>query len=227
MGRTTVRTVVAGSVAGLGLAVGGIAISTAGDETSPSPSPSQGAGELERGFVHRGGPFGDEFAERLAEALGVEEAEVEAALEDVRDELAPGRPDFDRDELPDPPTEEEREARQAELAAALAEALGIDQSRVEEALEELRAELETEMEERFGDMRAEMRSGLVERLDEAVADGTLTESDKESVLKAYDEGVIGFPPGLVGEPGHGMFGWGPGGPFGGSDGSDQEPDTQS
>ena len=112
-------------------------------------------------------------------------------------------------------------------AAALAEALGIEQSRVEEALEEIRAEMETQMEERFDEMRAEMRSGLVERLDDAVADGTLTESDKESVLKAYDEGVIGFPPGLVGGPGHGMFGWGPGGPFGDSGGADEEPDTQS
>ncbi len=126
----------------------------------------------------------------------------------MRDELGPpSRLDDLRDgELPSPPTEEEQEARQDELAAALAEALGVDAAEVETALEEIRADVEAQMEERFAELREEARADLVDRLDAAVEDGTLTEADKESVLKAYDEGVLDGPGG--GPFGHFHFGGG-------------------
>lgn len=209
--RTLTRIAVAGGVAAVGLSIGGIAVATAGDEGSErGPSLS----------VRHGGVISDELAERLAESLGLDEDEVADALEEVRDELGPpARLDDLRDgEMPSLPTEEEQEARQDELAAALAEALGVDAEEVETALEEIRADVEAQMEERFAELREEARSDLVDRLDAAVEDGTLTEADKESVLKAYDEGVLDGPGG--GPFGHFRFG----GPFGGDD---EEPSTSS
>ena len=58
--------------------------------------------------------------------------------------------------------------------------LGIDESTVSDALETLRDAAETER-----------RTALGERLDQAVEDGDLTDADKESVLKAFDAGVLG------------------------------------
>ena len=218
--RTFTRIAVAGGVAAVGLSIGGIAVATAGDEDT-----DRGPGLFVR---HGGEVISDELAERLAESLGLDEDKVADALEDVRDELGrPERLDDLRDslrdgELPSPPTEEELEARQDELAAALAEALGVDAAEVEAALEEVRAQVEADMEERFAEFREEARADLVERLDAAVEDGTLTEADKESVLKAYDEGVLDGPgPGPFGH-----FRWG-GGPFGDGPADDEQPSTSS
>ena len=88
--------------------------------------------------------------------------------------------------------------RQDAVAAALAEALDVDKADVEAALEDIRADVEAEIEDRLADApcRGARRPG--QRPDAAVDDGTLTEADKESVLKAYDEGIIGGPGGHVG-----------------------------
>lgn len=196
---TAVRTGLAAAVAGLGLAVGGVALASAEDGTE-RPG--------------RGGGF---FAEQLADALGIDQDEVETALGKVHDDLAPERPDLSSGERPAPPTEEELAEHQAAFAQALAEALGISEDRVTDALESLRAEAE----ERGEEFRAELRDRLVERLDAAVEDGTLTEADKASVLKAYDAGVIGGPfgwHGFGGGPmggGRGLMGGLMGGPMGG------------
>lgn len=205
-GKPVTRIAVAGGVAGLGLALGGIAIATADDGATGSPSAVASGIQQDpgRGFGHDG-PFGDELATRLAEALGVEQAEVAAALEDLRGELVPERPEWGEGGMPEPPTEEELDARKSVLAAGLADALGLEQDDVEAALTEIRTDLEAEAEDRLGDLRAELRPSLVERLDEAVADGTLSEADKTSVLKAYDAGVIGGL-GAGGPFGHGLFG---------------------
>lgn len=77
-----------------------------------------------------------------------------------------------------------RENGRDALAAALAEELGIEESAVTEALDELRTE-----------RRDEARTSFAERLDAAVEEGTLTEADKESVLKAFDAGILGRGPG--------------------------------
>lgn len=62
---------------------------------------------------------------------------------------------------------------------ALADALGIDVATVTTAMGEM-----------YADHQAAMRSNLETRIDDAVAEGTLTESDKESVLKAFDAGLL-------------------------------------
>lgn len=183
---TLARTGIAGAIAGLGLTVGGIAIASAETGTSETTTASASA--------HPGGPRGDrgERAEALAEALGLEEDVVRAALQAVRDEL---RPDTDDDGVRTPPTEAERAARQAALAAALAEELDISEAKVTAAL----AELEEQHEAARAERRAEARVALVERLDVAVEAGTLTAADKASVLKAYDADLIGG--GFRGGPG--------------------------
>ena len=70
----------------------------------------------------------------------------------------------------------------------LATALGVDVSKVEQAMSEMHSERE-----------AEHRTELSSRLDEAVSKGTLSSSDKDSVLKAFDAGVLGGGP----DGGHG------------------------
>lgn len=79
----------------------------------------------------------------------------------------------------------------AAMAADLADALGVSEDKVESALEKLHE-----------NRQAKGREALSDRLDAAVDDGTLTEADKASVLKAYDADLIGG--------GHGGPGRGPG-----------------
>lgn len=66
----------------------------------------------------------------------------------------------------------------------LATALGVDVSKVEQAMSKMHSERE-----------AEHRTELSSRLDEAASKGTLSSSDKDSVLKAFDAGVLGGGPG--------------------------------
>ncbi len=173
MAGMTTRTMVAGGVAGLGLAIGGLAVATA-DDTDPPASQGQEQGLDERGGPggHHGGPRGGgELAADLAEELGVTEEQVRDAWEAVRDA--------------------DREALREELAAALAEELDLPQAEVEAALEKVR-------DATVAELRTEARERLVERLDDAVADDDLTAADKASVLKAFDAGVIGDGPGGFG-----------------------------
>jgi hypothetical protein len=92
----------------------------------------------------------------------------EAALEDAMPSLRETR----------------REEGRSAMAAALAEELGIDEETVTAAFEELHTE-----------RRADARAALEERLGAAVEEGTLTEADQESVLKAFDAGLLGRGPG--------------------------------
>ena len=81
------------------------------------------------------------------------------------------------------PAEKERltpEERDAALAKALAEKLGVDEAKVVTALEEIRTA-----------RQAERAAALKERLDAAVADGTLTQAEADAVTKAVEKGVIG------------------------------------
>jgi hypothetical protein len=172
---TAIRSTVAASVAAVGIAVGGVGLASADDGTVSS-SPSSTAGE------HRPGPGGGAGmfdVAALAEALGVTESELQEALEAVREELAPT--DGDRST---PPDDAERDERQAELAGALAEELGLSAADVTTALDELHAAHEVEE-----------RTELSDRLDDAVDAGDLTAADKESVLKAFDAGVLRGGPG--------------------------------
>ena len=194
---TLARTGIAGAVAGLGLTAGGIAMASAESETADATISSS---------AHPGGPRGDRghIAEILAEELGLEEEVVQDALTAVRDELRPDRSDKDAGAVPEKPTDEERAERQAAFAAALAEELDVSEAKVAAALDALQQEAEAEREER----RADGRERLVERLDAAIEDGTLTAADKASVLKAFDAELIGD--GFGGGPGrHGPAGGAP------------------
>lgn len=176
---TMIRTAVAAGVAGAGLAVGGVALASADDGATTVSTRAEAPDHGGRGPGGPGGPGGHVDAASLADALGVSEEDLTAALEAVHEELRPSD-DADRS---GPPSEAEREERAAALAAALAAELDLDEAEVTAALEQVRE-----------DRSAERRDALVERLDEAVDDGDLTAEDKESVLKAYDAGVLGGHP---------------------------------
>ncbi|GAB3247984.1 hypothetical protein GCM10027425_04160 [Alteromonas gracilis] len=193
---TIIRTGAAAGVAALGLTIGGISLASADDAASTTASSSATAGtdDAERGPGGPGrGPGMDAAA--LAEALGVDEAKVTAALEAVHDDLHAQREDAEADGERTPPTEAEREAMQQQMVTALAEELGVDEAKVTAALEEARSAHE-----------AEHRTELSDRLDEAVTAGDLTAADKASVLKAFDAGVLGGPGGGPGMGGPGGLG---------------------
>lgn len=174
----------AGAVAG-GVTAASLSANAADGTGTSSDASSATAGERGPGGPGgpgghgRGGPGVDAAA--LAKALGVSEDKLSDALDAVREEM---RPDADTEpaegEEPAPPTDEERAEREAAFATALAEQLGLGESKVSAALETVRAA-----------DRAEHRTELSDRLDQAVEDGKLTDADKESVLKAYDAGVLG------------------------------------
>ena len=171
---------------------------------------------------HGGGPISDELAERLAESLGLDEDEVADALEEVRDELGPPeRLERTCATARCRPRRRRRSRRPARTSSPppWPRPSASTPAEIEAALEEIRADVEAQLEERFAEFREEARAALVDRLDAAVEEGTLTEADKESVLKAYDEGVLDGPGG--GPFGHFRFG---DGPFGGDD---EEPSTSS
>ncbi|THI96562.1 hypothetical protein E7Z54_16615 [Nocardioides sp.] len=171
----------AGAVAG-----GATAVSLSANAVEGEDSTTGAASAEARPGGDHGGPgghgrgFGADTAE-LAESLGVTEEKLEAALEAVRKDLAPDEKPADGEERT-PPTEEDRAARTAAFAKALADELGIAESKVTAALESIRSA-----------DAAERRTELGERLDQAIEDGKLTAADKTSVLKAYDAGVLGGP----------------------------------
>ncbi len=71
--------------------------------------------------------------------------------------------------------------REGDLAAQLAEKLGVDQAKVTTMLEEIRASHE-----------ADHKAQFTTRLDQAVTDGKLTRAEADAVLKAAEAGVIGM-----------------------------------
>jgi hypothetical protein len=93
------------------------------------------------------------------------------------------------------------DARDA-FAEALAAELDLPVDRVNEALTAVREQL---MEQRHDDMRA----ALEDRLDEAVAAGSLTREQADAILDAAEAGVLGDG------RGHGLRGFGHHGPRGG------------
>ncbi len=172
----------AGAVAGGASAT---ALAANADDTTGSTGSSSTQG-ADPGRPGPGGPDGHGpglDAAALAKALGVSEDDLKDAFDAVRDQLGPGDAARPADgERPAPPTDAERAEREAALAKALAEELGLDEAKVSAALDDVRAAHD-----------AERRQDLSDRLDQAVSDGTLTAGDKASVLEAYDAGVLGGP----------------------------------
>lgn len=79
--------------------------------------------------------------------------------------------------------EERRAERQAAFAAELAAELDLPAEQVEEAVATVRERLAEER-------RAERLAALTERLDEAVADGTLTQEQADAILDGVEDGVL-------------------------------------
>jgi hypothetical protein len=98
------KTIIAGlataGALGLGIAVPAVAFA---DNGSPSPAPSGSTsapekrdGDGERRGPERGKELGEKFAKALAEELGVPEEKVTAALEKLREQHKPEKPEGDR-----------------------------------------------------------------------------------------------------------------------------------
>ncbi len=192
MPRST-KVIVASAAAGalaLGVGVGIAGFASADPTTTPSPNPSASApADPGRGGPghggHRGGPgrgFAEtDLAEQLAEKLGVTEAKVTKALQEIREADRPAKPSTAPSADPSAkPTRPDPEKREAALAKALAEKLGIDEAKVRKAFDEIRAA-------RQADRAAELKT----RLDAAVKAGTLTRAEADAVTKAVEKGVIG------------------------------------
>lgn len=82
-----------------------------------------------------------------------------------------------------PSPDRPRHQRLERFAAALAEELGIERDRVEQALRTVREELRQQARQRRLDV-------LEERLDRAVEDGDLTREQADAILEAAEEGVL-------------------------------------
>ena len=132
-------------------------------------------------MVPVGAPPDADLAEQLAEKLGVTEAKVTEALQEVREANRPAKPSTAPSADPSAkPTRPDPAEREAALAKALAEKLGIDEAKVTKAFDEIRAA-------RQADRAAELKT----KLDAAVKDGTLTQAEADAVTKAVEKGVIG------------------------------------
>ncbi|RYE81984.1 MAG: hypothetical protein EOP19_17285 [Hyphomicrobiales bacterium] len=176
---TLVRAGMAGAVAGLGLAAGGVAIANADTTKAPDLSSSS----------RPDGPRGDHAgpgrdAAVIAKALGLDEDDVAKAIKAVRDDLRPEKPS--EGTRPAPPTEAERAKQDAAFVKALAKELDVSEDKVADAVEAAQKQASTDRQA----MRSKVRAALVKKLDAAVTAGTLTASDKTSVLKAFDAKII-------------------------------------
>ena len=160
---------------GAGIGVAGMASAT----TTPAPAPSASSSASADGSTSimpggmgkhggRGGERGIAQASALAEKLGVEEAKMTEALQAFREANKPAGPPAEG-EKPD------AASREAALAKSLEESLGIEESTVTAALM----------------AQAEKAAGLKTRLDQAVAEGKLTQAEADAVTKAVESGVIG------------------------------------
>ena len=164
---------VAAGVLALGAGVGIAGVAAADPTPTPNPtatgSATPGTDRPGGGGRHGGGFRDDARVSELASKLGVSEDQVREALQAIREE----------NRSTTPPADQTREQRDAALAKALAEKLNLDEAKVTQALAEIRAA-----------RQAEHAAALKERLDAAVADGTLTQAEADAVTKAVEQGVI-------------------------------------
>ncbi len=171
LSRSTVKAVAVGGLALSTIAVGVVAANAAPTALPELSTAGSYAGDTAEGSAPMGrGPHGLRGQQHPQHAGELAErlGVEQDALEDAMATLRENR----------------REEGQGAMATALAEELGLDEATVTSTFEELRTE-----------RQATARTTFAERLDAAVEDGTLTEADKESVLKAFDAGVLGRGPG--------------------------------
>lgn len=158
----------------------------ADEDATPTPSATAGPGEgwgrggqdgFRGGRMGHGAMRGGPDVGTLAEKLGVDESELEEAMDAVRDDLRSAM----QSQGPAGMTDEDRQAHRDAMAESLADELGIDVDKVKSALEEVQQEHEAAR-----DARAD------EVLGQAVEDGRLTQSEADAVRKALDEGIVGL-----------------------------------
>lgn len=185
--RTRAVAAIGGTAVAATLGLGGIAMANAQetpDTTTTQSQPAQGTdSQGQNQNQGQGGPRGEKggrgegMAAELATALGVDEQKVSDALEEIRSENTQAE---NTQEKGTKPTEQDRQARDSEMASKLAEKLGVDRQKVTDAMTTVRTQHQQQETER-----------LSTSLDQAVSAGTLTEADKASVLKAQQAGVLG------------------------------------
>lgn len=149
--------------------------STAPENTTPIRNRQEHRGHESVRHEGRGVEGRGPDVSALATALGLPEADVRDALSAVRQSTMDSRPNnagpAERDAA--------REEHQAAFAKALADELGIDEATVVKAMEGLQRER----------MAApSIRDKAV--IDQAVADGTLTQTEADAVQKAIDSGIV-------------------------------------
>ncbi|MBB3326073.1 hypothetical protein [Microlunatus antarcticus] len=178
------RTVLGASmgVVAVGAAAGIAGFASAAPTPTPA-APSSGAsapaqpGPGGHGGRGHGQKDGGQLATELATKLGLDQAKVATAVQEVREANRPTT-------RPTPgtaPTPRDPAADDAALAKALAPKLGVDEAKVKTALDEIRAARE-----------ADRTKALDDRLAAAVKAGTLTQAEADAVKKAAEKGVIGF-----------------------------------
>ncbi len=171
----------------------------AGEAPTPSAAAAVEDGDCAPGLRGLGGlaGFGGglHLGEDLAAILGVTVEDLRAAAETAKESLG---------EVERPATEEEREALKAEVQAAFASALGISVADLDAATEQLKAEKLAE---------------LIARVNEKVADGTLTQAEADVIIERIESGERPFA-GRRGPGGRGFGRFGGPGPFGGFGGDD-------
>lgn len=179
-GKQTAVSVAAGVFAlgaGIGVATIASADPTPSAPSSSGTSSSGPATSSDRGdWGHRGGGHGNvdgDLSATLATKLGVDQARIETALQELRDAA---RSDSITKDPAIRPTQAERDTA---MAKGLADKLNVDQAKVTQALADIRAERNTE---RAADLKS--------TLDSAVKAGTLTQAEADAVQKAVEKGVI-------------------------------------
>lgn len=173
----------AAGIVGIGSLLG-VALANAedtSDASTPSASstadPGPGMGHGGRGMQDMRGHHGEmnsDMAARLAAKLGMDETTVADAITATRDALRPS-------DMTERPSAADRQVHQAAFVTELAKQLGIDEATLTTAMDEMRAEASSA---RTADMQS--------RVDQAVADGTLTQAEGDAVMKAFEAGIIGF-----------------------------------
>lgn len=160
--KTSKLAIIGGSLA---VALGTGALAAHAQNATDAPAASASASQLP-GKDRDKGNKDDKGPAELAKKLGVSEDKLKEAMDSLRSEGSGEQ----KGERPD----------KSAMDQKLATTLGVDVSKVEQAMSEMHSERE-----------AEHRTELSSRLDEAVSKGTLLSSDKDSVLKAFDAGVLG------------------------------------
>lgn len=157
--------------------------------TSPSSTSASETGDSTTGDRAGRGHGGRGLdAAALATKLGLTEASITDALSAVRDATEPA--EHQSADATDEEKEAARDARKAAFVGALAAELNIDEDTVTEALADIRTE-----------KAAERTAAMVATLEEAVADGTLTQVEADAVQKAIDAKVLGDRGGRTGGDG--------------------------